>query len=200
MLAETSGNDYNSGMKKIKWNSPVILWFALISGAALLASKLTGGLTNQLFFSVYRSSLSPLFFVRLFGHVLGHASLEHYANNMVIFLLVGPLLEEKYGSRQLLSIIATVAVVTGVVHLILPGNTALLGASGVDFAFILLASVTGSRKNNEIPLTLIIVAVIYIAQQIYAGVTVSDNVSQLTHIIGGSIGALYGMALSRRKN
>lgn len=90
--------------------------------------------------------------------------------------------------------------ITGLIHILLSPNTGLLGASGVDFAFILLASVTGSRSGNEIPLTLLIVAIIYFSQQIYAGVTASDNISQLTHIIGGAIGAVYGMSVkpSRR--
>jgi CheY-like chemotaxis protein len=64
-------------------------------------------------------------------------------------------------------------------------------------SFILLSSVTGDGKG--IPLTMIIVALIYISQQIYEGVTVADNISQLTHIIGGSIGAVYGLALRGRK-
>jgi len=186
-------------MKKITWNSPVVLSFTLISGLALVLNMATGGWANTALFSVYRSSFAdPLFYLRLFTHVLGHASLSHYASNMILFLLVGPLLEEKYGSRSLLSIILTVALVTGIVHIVISPNTALLGASGVDFAFILLASVTGTKRSDEIPLTLVIVAVIYISQQIYEGVAVQDNISQLTHIIGGAIGAVYGMALRRR--
>ena len=177
-------------MKKIVFNSPVVLTFAL----TLLLNYLTGGWTNRFLFSVYRGSFAdPLFYVRLFCHVLGHASISHYANNMVLFLLVGPLLEEKYGSKQLLSIIAAVALITGLVHVFFFGNTALLGASGVVFAFILLSSVTGSGKG--IPLTMIIVALIYISQQVYEGVTGVDNISQLTHIIGGTIGAVYGMMI-----
>ena len=181
-------------MKKITWNSPVILWFALISAAALAADTLTHGAANRLLFSVYRGSLAdPLFYVRLFGHVLGHASLSHYTGNMMLFLLVGPLLEEKYGSRRLLAIMAAVAVVTGIIHILIAGNTMLMGASGIVFAFILLASITGTRKG--IPLTMIIVAVIYISQQVYEGFVSADNVSQLTHIVGGCIGSICGLFL-----
>ena len=165
-------------MKKISWNSPVVLSFALVSGLALAANIITNGLANRLFFSVYKSSFTdPLFYVRLFGHVLGHANLEHYTSNMILFLLVGPLLEEKYGSQRFLSIIAIVALVTGLVHIFLPGRSALLGASGVDFALILLASVTGSRTGNAIPLTLIIVAIIYIGQQVWQAITVRAKCS-----------------------
>lgn len=181
-------------MKKITWNSPVILWFALISLGALILNGITGGRSNYMFFSVWRGSLKdPLFYLRLFTHVLGHADLSHYANNMLIFLLVGPLLEEKYGSRKLLEIMAVTALITGIVHVLVDPNSALIGASGIDFAFILMASVTGSRRDGEIPLTLLIAAAIYLSQQIIAGVS-ADNISQLTHVIGGAIGAVYGMA------
>lgn len=181
-------------MKKITFNSPVILSFVLASGIVLAAGFLTGGVITQKFFCVYKGSFTdPLFYLRLFTHVLGHASWSHYSNNMILILLVGPMLEEKYGSGKLAAIIAAVALITGVVHIFLPSDTALMGASGIVFAFILLSSVTGTSKG--IPLTTIIVAVIYISQQMYEGFTSVNNVSYLTHIIGGSIGAVCGMAL-----
>lgn len=186
-------------MKRIKWNSPVVLWFTLLCGATLILNYVTAGASNTLLFSVYKSSFKdPLFYVRLFGHVFGHASVDHYINNMMMLLLVGPLLEEKYGSNRLMTIMAVVAVVTGLVHIFLQGNTALLGASGIVFAFILLASTTGRRKENEIPMTLILVAILYIGVQVYEGIFVKDTVSQLTHIVGGVIGAGYGLMLKSK--
>ena len=185
-------------MKKITWNSPVILSFVLLSGAALLLNWASGGWANRYLFSVYSGSLlDPLFYVRLFGHVLGHASLSHYSGNMVLILLIGPLLEEKYGSRRLLSIIAVVALTTGIMHILLDGNTALLGASGVAFAFMLLASVTG--RGSGIPLTLVIAVVIYLGQEIMTGIASADSISQLTHIIGGAVGGIYGMILRPKR-
>ncbi len=184
-------------MNKIRFNSPVVLGFAFISACALAAGYLTHGQSNILLFSVYKGSFKdPLFYVRLFTHVFGHANISHYSNNMILLLLVGPLLEEKYGSGRLAGIMAAVALITGIVHILLPGNSALLGASGIVFAFILLSSVTGSGKG--IPLTTVIVAVIYITQQVYDGVTAADNISQLTHIIGGTIGAVYGLTMKRK--
>ena len=88
-------------MKKIviRFNAPVILTFALLSLLALLLGNWTDGAATYQYFSVYRSSLSdPLTYVRFFGHVLGHADYEHYMGNMLLMLLVGPGLEEKYGS------------------------------------------------------------------------------------------------------
>ena len=77
-------------MKRVVYNSPVILNFTLLSMAVLALNFLTKGLTNQLFFSVYRGSLTdPLFYFRLVGHVLGHQSFEHFAGNFMYILLVG---------------------------------------------------------------------------------------------------------------
>lgn len=186
-------------MKRIRYNSPVVLTFALLSLSVLFLNRMTGGWSNLHLFSVYRSSpADPLFYIRLFGHVLGHANWEHYSSNMVLLLLSGPMLEEKYGSARLCAIIAITAVVTGFAQILLFPGVALLGASGVVFAFILLSSVTGSEQN-EIPLTLIVIAVIYLGGQIYAGFTTSDNISNLTHILGGLVGGVCGLSLRSAK-
>jgi membrane associated rhomboid family serine protease len=180
-------------LKKIDYNSPVILSFAFISFIALILGYLTNGYTTQTFFCVYRSSpLNLLTYIRLFGHVLGHANLSHYINNMMMLLLVGPMLEEKYGSKALLGMILITAFVTGFINCLL-FSTALLGASGVVFMMIILSSVT-SVKEDKIPLTLIVVIILYLGEQVAAGIFSTDNISQLTHIIGGVCGAVFGLA------
>lgn len=176
--------------KKIYFNSPVILWFVIICTIALALNYLTGGVTNLLFFEVYRSSLlDPLFYVRLIGHMFGHAGFEHYANNMMYILLAGPMVEEKYGSRNLLKLILMTGIITGLVQVIFFPDTALLGASGVVFLLIMLASVVG--KGDRIPLTMILMVIVYLGTQILEQFTLDDNVSHITHIIGGVIG-LWG--------
>ena len=136
-------------------------------------------------------------YVRFFTHVFGHSGWEHFINNAAYLLLLGPMLEEKYGSRTLEEIIAITALVTGLVNYIFFPAVALCGASGVVFAFIILASFTGFR-DGEIPLTFILVAVIYIGQQILEGIIVTDNISNMAHIVGGLIGGLIGYALNKK--
>ena len=70
--------------KKIHYNSPVVLTFFFLSLSALLLDILTKGWTTVHLFSVYRSPITPLFFVRLFGHVLGHSGYARFAGNMVL--------------------------------------------------------------------------------------------------------------------
>ncbi|MBQ7775399.1 MAG: rhomboid family intramembrane serine protease, partial [Lachnospiraceae bacterium] len=86
---------------------------------------------------------------------------------------------------------------TGLINYIFFWKVALCGASGIVFAFILLTSFT-NFKEGEIPLTFILVAVIFIGQQIFEGITVQDNVSNLSHIIGGIVGAICGYLLNKK--
>ncbi len=183
---------------KISFNSPVILGFTLFSLVALLLAQVTGGGTNDLFFSVYRAPLTdPLTWVRFFGHVLGHAGWEHFGNTMLI-LVIGPLLEEKYGSGEVLFVILITAFVTGLLNFALFPQVQLLGASGVAFALILLSSFV-SVKEGEIPLTFLLVAVIYIGGEVINGIFIRDSVSNLSHIAGGAVGAVLGVGLCGRK-
>ncbi len=186
-------------MKRIRYNSPVVLTFALLSLGALLLGFATGGTSTSLLFSVYRSSpTNPLTYLRLFGHVLGHAGWAHYISNMTYILLLGPMLEEKYGSRPLLLMICVTALTTGLVFIALFPGQALLGASGVVFMMIVLSSLS-SFGQGEIPLTLILVVVLFLGQEIVSGVTTADNISQLTHVVGGLVGGLMGLYFHRRQ-
>lgn len=178
---------------KLQYNSPVVLTFALVSLAALLLGKLTDGWTTQHLFSVWHSPLSDfLTYPRFILHVLGHADYSHYIGNMMMILVVGPGLEEKYGSKNLLAAILITALVSGLVHWLLFPNTMLLGASGIVFMMIVMASLAG-MKNGCIPITLILVLILYLGNEIVDGVMQSDNISQLTHIIGGICGAVLGL-------
>ncbi len=188
-------------MKKLKitFNSPVVLGFIFISLAVLVLGYVTFGKSNELLFMTYHSSLTnPLTYVRLFTHVFGHSGWEHYIGNASYILLLGPMLEEKYGSKRIMQIIAITALVTGLVNYILFPNAALCGASGVVFAFILLTSFT-SFRNGEIPLTFILVAIVFLGQQVYEGVFLNDNISNLSHVIGGVIGSVVGYKLNMKR-
>lgn len=187
----------NSKKLQLSFNSPIILGFTIACFVVLILDKLTGGVSTNTCFSVYRSSLlDPLTYIRFFGHILGHAGWEHFMGNMMMILVVGPLLEEKYGSSNILFVILTTALVTGVIHFALFPHVQLLGASGVVFAFILLSSIT-SFKEGRIPVTFLLVAVIYIGEQVYDGIFIQDNVSNLTHIAGGVVGSGLGFVMNK---
>ena len=180
----------------IQYNAPVVLTFSLLSLGALLLGMATGGRSTGLLFCVYRAPLTdPLSYVRLFTHVLGHGGYSHFMGNIMLLLVVGPPLEEKYGSRRLLGCIALTALISGLVQVLLFPSTALLGASGIVFMMIVLSSLAGMREG-AIPLTLILVTVLYLGGEVVDAVAARDNVSQLTHIVGGLCGAGLGFTMS----
>ena len=183
-------------MKKLQYNSPVILTFFLLSLGILLLDWLTSGWTTLHAFCVYRSSLAdPLFYVRLFGHVLGHADFDHFLGNMLLLLVIGPPLEEKYGSRTLLAGILLTAGVSGILQCVFFPGSALLGASGIVFMLIMLASLAG-MKDGRIPLTLILAAVLYLGQEAYAMVALREpSMGPVFGIKGGAAGGGYAQVV-----
>ena len=179
----------------IRFNAPVVLSFAILSLLVLVLDSATGGASTARLFCVYRAPLTdPLTYVRFFTH----SGYSHYMGNMLILLLVGPGLEEKYGSRNLLLTIVITAFATGLVQFLLFPHSALLGASGVVFMMIVLSSFTEMKKGG-IPLTMLLVVALYLGSEIADGLTKTDNVSHLTHIVGGVSGIVFGFRLARAK-
>lgn len=185
-------------MKRIQYNSPVVLTFFILSLFSLILGMATNGLTTSLCFSVYKASLSdPLTYIRFVGHVLGHADFDHFISNMLLFLVIGPPLEEKYGSSTLLEGILLTALVSGILQFILFPGTALLGASGIVFMFIMLSSLSG-RRGDKIPLTLILVAALYLGQELFFMLFVTDSVANFMHLVGGACGTFFGFQKAKR--
>ena len=88
---------------KITFNAPVTLGFVFICFVVTLLGVLTGGGSIRLLFMTYHSSLTnPLTYLRFFTHVFGHAGWSHFIGNASYLLLLGPMLEEKYGSKEML--------------------------------------------------------------------------------------------------
>ena len=182
---------------KLSYNAPVSLTFALLSLIVLIVGNITNGWTTYHLFSVYQAPLSdPFTWVRFFGHVLGHSGYAHFIGNIVLILVLGPNLEDRFGSWNVLWAILITALISGLVQFIFFPGTVLLGASGIVFMMILLSSFGGVR-NGIIPITLILVAVCYLGGELWDAIFVDDNVSQLTHIVGGLCGTVLGFILSR---
>jgi membrane associated rhomboid family serine protease len=185
---------------KIKYNSPTVLSFALICATVMgITLYFLPGLTHSWFMIPGRghfSPSSPQSWVTLLTHVIGHSGWTHLAGNFSIILLVGPMLEESYGSLALLVMIVITALVTGILNVIL-FPTGLMGASGVVFMMILLASFTNFSRG-EIPLTFILVLVLYLGDQLLRSFG-TGNVSHFAHIAGGFCGSLFGFFVSPKR-
>ena len=181
---------------RIRYNSPVILTFALLCAVVLLIDQLTGGTFIRAFFTLPPTMAGSSLFgwLRLVTYVIGHASWTHLISNFSFILLIGPVLEEKYGSIPLLLMMLVTALATAFLNLLIV-HTGLYGASGIVFMLILLSSFTNIRQG-EIPITFILIIALYVVREFINALT-PDTVSQLAHIAGGIIGGLFGFVLAR---
>ncbi|MDR0759110.1 MAG: rhomboid family intramembrane serine protease, partial [Treponema sp.] len=135
--------------------------------------------------------------VTLFTHVIGHADWNHLVSNFSLILLIGPILEARYGSLSLFLMIALTALVTGLLNTLL-FSSYLMGASGVVFMMILLASFTNFGEG-EIPLTFILILILYLGREVFNSFR-QDNISEFAHIVGGLCGSLFGFFRPVRNN
>jgi membrane associated rhomboid family serine protease len=180
---------------RIQYNSPVILTFTLLSAAVLFLTQFLGLSFLEPWFRVCPdvSMANPLSWPRLLTHVIGHANTAHLVGNFTLILLIGPILEEKYGSKDILIMVLVTALLTGILQVTLFHNECLLGASGIVFLLIILSSFT-NFQSGKIPLTFILVVVLFLGKEIL-GAFGEDQVSQFAHIIGGICGAIFGFVL-----
>ena len=181
-------------LKNIQYNSILILSYFFISLLALILNKISNGASNKLLFSSYRSSLfNPLTYIRFITHAIGHEGWHHFSNNFLYILLIGPMIEEKYGTMNLLIMFLITAGVTGIINSIISKN-AILGASGNVFMLIILSSFVNIQAG-KIPLTLILIFVFYIVNEIVDGIFKKDRVSHLGHLLGAVTGCIFGFYL-----
>jgi len=194
-----------SGEKRIKkrsfavdLNSPVILWLTLIALIVLIIDLITPINMVMLFGARRTSIFDPMQYVRLFTHVLVHSGISHYVGNFMMILAIGPMVEEKYGGGRLVLAIVITAFITGLFKVLIFPGVVLVGASGIVFMLILMASFTNIRQGR-LPITVLLVAVLYIGNEIILGLFTSDNVSRISHIIGGLCGAVFGLVVHAKK-
>jgi GlpG protein len=183
---------------KIDYNSPYCLSFALLAMVVYATNTLTGGWMLAHWFSIPGSaSFTDLStYPRLILHVLGHVTAPHLFSNIIVFLLVGPMLEEMYGAGLLVILSLITAVITGLIMMVFFSGS-LAGASGIVFAFIILSSFANA-KSGTIPLTFILISLIFLGGEVIRALSGEDQVAQFAHIAGGVLGGFAGFFLAKR--
>jgi membrane associated rhomboid family serine protease len=190
---------------KLRYNAPVVLTFSLLCAAELLAMTLTGGPDHSPLMTMF--SISPIDFsfgsltswLRLFTHTIGHLNWEHLIGNLSFILLIGPILEEKYGSLPVLLVMLVTALATGIIDILIV-RSALLGASGIVFALILLSSFTNIR-SGEIPITFILIVILFLVKELWYTIapqqSAGPGVANFAHVLGGVVGAAFGFVFAK---
>jgi membrane associated rhomboid family serine protease len=114
--------------------------------------------------------------------------------NFTFILLLGPILEEKYGSGLFAFLMLITAAVIGFTQALLFSGF-LIGASGLVFMMIIMVSFTNIRKG-ELPVTMILVALLFLTKEIINALSpVENNISEMAHIAGGICGIVFGFLI-----
>ncbi len=179
-------------LEYFQYNSIVILSYFFLSFFAYLLNVITKGKSNKLFFSSMRGNpFNPMTYIRMITHAIGHASWDHFMHNFLLILLIGPMIEEKYGSIELLIMLVINAFITGLLNAIFCKNTRIRGASGSAFMLIVLSSFV-NYDSGKIPLTFVLICLFYIVGEIRDGLVKKDNISHMGHLIGAISGFVFG--------
>lgn len=171
------------------YNSPVIISYLIISIIAWILNCITGGKSNKLLFTSYRSSpFNPLTYIRLFTHSIGHVDLSHLIHNFLFILLIGPMIEEKYGSINLLVMLLLTSLVIGLFNTIF-SNYSITGASGNVYMLIVLSSFS-NISEGKVPITLVLILIFYVISE-FKDRLIEGN--KKTYHTGHLLGALCGI-------
>lgn len=176
--------------KYFDYNATVTLTMFFISLVVVGLNRISKGWFNKHLFSTQRGSwYNPFTYIRLFTHILGHKNWKHFANNYLKILLLGPLIEEKYGSINFLIMILVTALITGIVNLF-KKNTNMKGASGIAFMLIVLSAFV-NISGDKIPLTLVLIIIFYVIDEI-KDLRKKDSVAHYGHLVGALCGLVFG--------
>lgn len=136
---------------------------------------------------------APLSYVQMLFHVVASVEQTTLLSNVIIILLLGPFLEEKYGSV----IIGLMMVLSALLSGVLNASFCLAGTSGADsivFMFVLLNSYLSVSKK-KIPLSAVIVLILFISGEFFAK-NPNGFIGILVNIAGGLCGSLLAFLTS----
>ena len=177
---------------ELDYNSPVIITYLIVCLIICILNSITRGRINKWLFSSYRSSpLNPLTYLRMFTHSLGHQNWEHFTSNFIYILLVGPMIEEKYGSIPLIGMFLITSFIIALYNIIV-SNYRITGASGNVYMLIVLSSFSNITEG-KIPVTLILIFIFFLMGEIRKGILEGNRkIYHDGHIIGALCGIAFG--------
>lgn len=186
----------------VSYDAPVTLTFSLISllvfiiFQVILKSKngiitigaptMSGGESPFVF-------ANPLCYFRMIIHVFSAETFAVLISNLMILLLLGPVLEEYYGSVIVGIMMIVSALLSGVLNACFCKHSA-TGSESIVFMLILLNGFISVNKK-KIPLASVFVLILFIVGQCKNGV--SDGlIIMITNIAGGLCGSLLAFMAS----
>lgn len=107
---------------RIRYNAPTVLTFTLFCAVILFLTHASFPSMMVNWFAVPGKNTfeagNMRHWITIFTHIMGHANWTHFIGNFTLILLIGPMLEESYGSLNLLIMILITAFVTGLLNIL----------------------------------------------------------------------------------
>ncbi|MGN0728108.1 rhomboid family intramembrane serine protease [Treponema sp.] len=193
------------------FDSPVILVFTAVSAAFFIFDAFSSINISGLLFECHGAKSDPAFnfksaadYARMIFYPLGFSGRPQFFMSMAFLLLLGPLLEERYGSLMLSLMLFITSLVGGVLTACL-SPFSIMGAGGIVFMLVIL-SVLQSFIKKQVPFSWIFVFILFISFELTA-VPASENfpdflnksVPVFIQLASGICGSLFGFFVCPKK-
>jgi len=185
--------NYDEFFSYFSYNSIVIISYFLVCLLFLVLNIISKDRLNNFLACRRGGVLNPLFYIRILLSGFCHKDWNHFKNNFLMILLIGPILEEKYGSMNLLYMFLITSVVTGIIHIIF-SKTGTIGASDNVFMLVVLCSIV-NLTSGKIPITLILILLFYVVEEVFNLFKRKDGISHDSHIVGAICGFIFGYVI-----
>ncbi len=196
--------------KHLIFDSPVVLSFVLISLVIFIADCASSSFVSS--FLACRASKGEVPFnfssfidyIRLILYVFGYHSSSDFFITMMVLLLLGPLIEERYGS-SIFSLMIFVTSLSGGVLTATLSSENLLGSKGIAFMLIILSFLSEFSKGY-IPASCLLSFILFFMDGfigLKSDMHFSDftqySVKVLVLLASGISGSLFGFLASPKK-
>ena len=163
---------------KVVFDSPVVLVFSVVSAAVFVADLILKLNVSEKIFECHGAKSVPAFdfksaldYVKLVIYPLGGTNSTSFFLNTGFILLLGPVLEERYGSVMLALMIFITSLVGGVLTACV-STFGISGCGGIVFMMIIL-SVLSVFIKKQLPVSWVFIFALYLAFSLFSGKKVS---------------------------
>ena len=154
---------------------------------------------------------NPIHYLGMILHIFGNASFPQLFVNSLIILILGTILEERYGSSVLALMAGICALVSGVLTSCL-STAPVSGATDIAFMMIILASLMTLTKKKVL-CTWLLAFILYLSYRLYVCTAspalssqgsafllfLKNNLSTFVSLAGGVCGSLFGFLSAPKK-
>lgn len=196
---------------KFIFDSPVVLVFSVVSAVIFISDLILKlNLSEKIFECPGAKSVpafdfkSALSYVKLVIYPFGGENSTSFFLNIGFILLLGPVLEERYGSIMLALMIFITSLVGGVLTACV-STFGIYGCGGIVFMMIIL-SVLSVFIKKQLPVSWIFIFALYLAFSLFSGKKISgfmpfmqNNVPVFIQLASGVCGSLFGFFVCPKK-